>query len=737
MIDMHLCSENAVSIFLKETASGSLKYTITSDLDLSRKFGSSFMLVSEKAIGVLDSKERLVLSITLPEVKEVKVEELFGSGAVDLHTESGVVRALYFSKAMFPEFGALVRNINNFIREGLFYEPASTPPAHCPKCGRQLPERGAVCPTCVPRMKVILRLLRLLGGEKRRLIILVALTVITVVARMYPPMITKTLVDDVVSKADVTRLFFWIAMMAATVLLQFISEVATGKMSAWLSGLLVSRLRSDLHAHIQKLGMKYFNEKDSGEIVSRVMHDTEALQHFLVDGVPYIVVNGIMFFGIAGILVYLDPVLAAIVFLPVPVLLSGGRWFMQKMHPLRHAAGSIRGRLHTTLSESINGIKTIKAFSREHARSEAFSGISMRLFGIDYTIETIFLVFTRGMFWIMSIGVVLCWYTGVLRIIGSHKLTLGELFAFIGFIWLFYGPIQWMSAVLNWLTYAFASAERIFTVLDEVSEDSRGPASHNPGRFKGAIEFKGVHFSYERGKEVLKDLTFVIQPGEMIGLVGKSGAGKSTLINLICRFWTPDSGKILLDGYDIKDLLVDEYRHQIGIVMQEPFLFRASILDNIRIGVPHAGFKDVVSAARAANAHEFIVSKEDGYDTIVGDGGEGLSGGEKQRISIARAILHNPPILILDEATSSVDIETEKRIQEAITNLVKDRTTIAIAHRLSTLRNANRLFVIDEGSIVEHGSHDELMARGGIYANLVRTQNEVNRLKSEQSVWNE
>ena len=427
-----------------------------------------------------------------------------------------------------------------------------------------------------------------------------------------------------------------------------------------------------------------------------------------------------------------------VVFVPAPIIVIGVKFFWRKLIPLFHKAGSRYGGLTSVLGESVRGVKAVKAASDESGRAARFDHFNESLFKTEVSIERNWLGFQRGSLWFMSVATVAMWTVGSIRIVhgGSH-LTIGTLFAFQQYIGLFYGPLQWVSVVLNWMSDAFVAAERVFGILDTKPEVYEAADAIRLTRIKGSIRFEDVHFSYDRGKEVIKGINLEINPGEMIGLVGKSGAGKSTVINLICRFYDADSGRILIDGHPIDRIRLQDLRHQIGIVMQEPFLFRSSILENIRYGSPDKSFDDVVRAARAANAHEFIVDKEHGYDSVIGDGAEALSVGEKQRIAIARAILHDPPILILDEATSSVDTETEQAIQQAITRLVADRTTIAIAHRLATLRNASRLILVDEGLIAESGTHDQLIASGGIYAGLIKTQAEMSKMRSEANVWAE
>jgi ATP-binding cassette, subfamily B, bacterial len=298
---------------------------------------------------------------------------------------------------------------------------------------------------------------------------------------------------------------------------------------------------------------------------------------------------------------------------------------------------------------------------------------------------------------------------------------------------MFFGPLQWFNQMMNWLSHAISSADRIFEIIDTPSDVPDRPDAISLNRVEGAVELENITFGYEKHDPVLKNISLLVQPGEMIGLVGQSGAGKSTLINLVSRFYDPDQGKIKIDGVDVKRIKQEDLHKQIGVVLQETFLFDGTVSENIAYSSPDTTPEEIMRAAKIANAHEFIVKMSDGYDTQVGERGHRLSGGQKQRIAIARAILHNPKILILDEATASVDTETERKIQEAISRLVKGRTTFAIAHRLSTLRNADRLVVIDKGEIAEMGTHDELLDQKGIYFKLVEAQRELSKIQGVEA----
>ena len=380
--------------------------------------------------------------------------------------------------------------------------------------------------------------------------------------------------------------------------------------------------------------------------------------------------------------------------------------------------------LSARLSESLNGIRIVKAFAQEARELAAFEEQNQKLWKINRKTARNWFMLWATMGLATGMGVVVIWFFGGIGVL-EGRITLGTLLAFHAYTWLVYGPVEWFAQVNSWMTRAFAGAERIFEVIDTAPEAYENRDAVSMPRLEGEINFDNVTFGYDKSKPVLRDLNLRIRAGEMVGLVGHSGVGKTTTVNLVARFYDVDHGSIEIDSIDIRNIKLNDLRRQIGIVSQDPILFSGTIRENISYGNPAASFRDIVAAARAANAHDFIIAKADGYDTRLGERGTGLSGGERQRLAIARAILHDPRILILDEATSTVDVQTEKQIQQAISRLVRGRTTLAIAHRLSTLRNADRLVLIDAGQVSEEGTHEELMARKGAFFELVRLQQQV------------
>ena len=712
------------------------QYCCQSDLDMEGAFGSTYVAVDRERV-VSFSPQRPVLELPLKKISEVKVEELFGSSRLVADLKDKRECLAWYSRDLVPEFATLCRVIEDLRQGREPVLPEQEEAARCRRCDAPLHERGASCPYCLSRGSIIRRLFGLMSSYKIQFIGLTLCSCLAVLAAMVPPYTYKMIADRVLVSGNEGELGFWIAVMLCSFIAGACFHLTANLLNIWLGARVVTDLRARLHERAQRLRMSYHNKHPSGQLVGRVMNDTGELQHFLADGLPYFFVNCLSFITIAIILLTLQWKLALIVFLPVPFLLLGGRFFWGKLRPLFHKHGHRIGSLHLMLSESLRGIRAIKSLNQEQRRSREYQRVNNRLFKVDIHIAKLFQSFFASMSLTMAIGTVLVWYFGGLDIIRGGETQLGTLLAFVGYMALFYGPLQWFTAVFSWMNGALAAAERIFSVLDQPEEVYESQDAKPIVRAKGRVEFRDVRFSYVRGTEVIKGISFEIAAGEMLGLVGRSGAGKSTIINLICRFYDADSGSIVVDGEDLKQLKLADWRKQIGIVMQDPFLFNASILDNIRYGNPEASIDDVVRAAEAAHAHSFICAKEEGYDTVIGEGVE-LSGGEKQRIAIARAILHDPPILILDEATSAVDSQTEKQIQEAIQRLVQGRTTIAIAHRLATLRNADRLVVIEEGKIIESGTHEELLDKeDGEFAKLVKLQTEINQLRAEQSVWQE
>ena len=720
-------------------ANESIRYCLKGDMDREGHFADSYLIVTDKsAIGLGEGQDPV--TVELAEIDSAKNIELFGGGRVMIKTAQGMVTLICYSRDLIPEFAAGARIIEDLVNDREIILPTLDGPAYS-KSGVPLPERGAQSPTDVPRMEIIRRLYEIVQPYRWRLVLMTIAMLVTVVAQMSIPLITKFIVDEVLNEGDLAlvdtakatqTLGLLCSLIAAAYIVIGIGRIFGNSVTAWLSGRVTADLRERLHNQTQRLTMSYHGKRESGELISRVMNDTAELKQFLVEGVPYLFINTLSFVAIGAILFWLNPFLALFVFLPVPLHTIGGGWFWKRLVPLFHKRGNRNSVMHSTLGESIRGIKSVKALNQESRRQQQFARDNESFFTVVFRLEKTWIRFAEIMALVIGLGSVAVWYFGGREILDpTSSFTFGDLIAFIGYMVMFYAPLQWFTAVINWMTHAFASAERILHILDQKPEQYDDPDAITLPEIEGSIRFDDVRFSYDRGKEVIKGLTVDIKPGEMIGLVGKSGAGKSTIINLCCRFYDVDSGTILVDGHNLRTIKLSQWRENIGIVMQDPFLFNASIMNNISYGRPEASFEDIVRAARAAEAHEFILGKEEGYDTLVGESGSNLSGGEKQRLAIARAILNDPPILILDEATSAVDSETEKAIQAAIAKLVKGRTTLAIAHRLATLRNADRLLVIDDGQIIEMGTHEELLAKeNGHFAKLVRIQAENNRLKT-------
>jgi ATP-binding cassette subfamily B protein len=691
------------------------------------RFGARRLEVTSTSVQVVEQGGVVSFQIPIAEIKTARNEPLVGGGRLEVTTSSGeILPVISYSLTVAAKFSEAARGIEQLAKSEPLMINLKEERLRCAKCNRLLPEKDGICPACVNRGKTMLRIGTFLGPYKAQAILLGVLSFATTGLNLLPPLIQGQLIDNVlVSQKNLGTLlpliFGWLLVIASSSVIQ----IASGRVIAKLAGSIAADLRSAVYRSIEFLQLTFFDKKQVGAIAARVTSDTDRVWGFLVEGVPYLLLNGLTLVGIMAVLLWTNWFLAICILAPVPIVIAIGAIFWKPMSQMFHRVGQKWARFHTHLNESLHGIRVVKAFANEDTEFNKFRIRNHELRDAGVSADARWNTIFGAMTFFTALGGLICWGVGGYMVY-DKQLSLGEFWRINAYLALVYGPLMWFSAVNQWFSRAMAGADRIFEVIDSDTENYGDPGKAHA--ISGEVEFDNVRFGYDKSNPVMKGLNFTVKPGEMIGLVGKSGAGKSTTINLICRFYEPDAGTIRIDGMDYRDISLQDMRRQIGIVLQEPFLFNGTIAENIAYGKPGASFEEITEAAKAANAHNFVLAKPDGYDSMVGERGAKLSGGERQRISIARAILHNPRILILDEATSSVDVETEKQIQEAIGRLVAGRTTFAIAHRLSTLRNASRLVVLDKGEIAEIGTHEELMEKQGVFYNLVQTQTAINEI---------
>jgi ATP-binding cassette subfamily B protein len=580
---------------------------------------------------------------------------------------------------------------------------------------------------------VIRRLLAYLKPYRRQLAAgMAAATLITLVS-LVPPYLAGYLIDRVVRPAQEGQLSLgrasaiaWLAVgaMALVYLVRQGAAIVRLRLMAILGEWVARDLRAELYEHLQRLSLAFFSRKRTGGLITRVSADTDRLWDFLAFGVVDVSLSLVMLVGLGAVLLSLDWRLGLVMTLPVPVFCWLIYRHSESLQRLFLRAWRKWSRVSDVLSDTIPGIRVVKAFNQEDREIRRFAERNEDVTGEFNRIHQEW----TGFWPLLMLGVhattVGVWAVAVPRLLGTGApLSAGTFVSFLLYTTMFVGPIEVIGQMARTMNRATTSAHRVFEVLDTEPEvrDIPEPVLLEP--VQGAVTFENVTFGYDGVRQVIRGLTFAVAPGELIGLVGASGGGKTTIVNLIARFYDVTGGAIRIDGVDVRRLDSGHYRRQIGMVLQDPYLFHGTVLENIRYGLPEASLEAVVAAAKAANAHDFITKLQHGYDTVVGERGHTLSGGERQRVSIARAILHDPRILILDEATSSVDTETEREIQEALERLIAGRTVFAIAHRLSTLRKASRLFVVEDGRLAESGTHRELVAKpDGRYRRLYELQ---------------
>jgi len=731
----------------------SLKFVIVGDLNIQSKYAKSFLAVTDARIyGFDESFENGFKTHEYANIKRAYVKRYYGNAMlvfsmdeerkefVDLSKEyvnfirfSYKVASLYDAAANFIQNVAAGKDLEQEIQavEAAFEKQFR----FCPKCGRALIRPGAPCMNCQSKSKLIQKLGVYVWPHRKSLLFCLFLSLITTGASLIPPLMTKTLVDEVFPNNDRGKLMMCVLILLGTRLVQYgVGAIRSYRLRV-NGDRIVAELRNDVHRKAQRLPMRFYDKTSTGSVINRINSDCGTIREFTMRVTQEVVVQFFLLIGIIVIMFFMNWQLTLLSLVPVPFVVMGSRIFGKKIRPFYRRIWRRWSAVTSLLTDTIPGVRVIKAFTNEKNSEETFNALNHEWLKTDISASRITTLFPNIVNFVMTCGSLLIWgIGGNLAISDPGFISPGLLVSFISYTTMFYGPVNFFANLNDSYQSALNSAERILDIIDAEPEPDFGNGVH-PKKLYGRIEFKNVNFSFDRSKKTLSNVNLVIEPGDIVGIVGTTGAGKSTLINLLMRYYDHYDGEILVDGINIRDIDLSFYRSEIGYVQQEPMMFHESIFQNIAYGCENPQVEAVIHAAEVANAHEFISRLPDGYDTVLGERGVGLSGGERQRLSIARAVLKNPSILFFDEATASVDSETESLIQDAIERLIHGRTTLMIAHRLSTLRKANKIIVVDKGEIIEMGSPEELMALKGKYYKLIQIQtmsDQIRKTKEEE-----
>ncbi|MFM1806097.1 MAG: hypothetical protein RL212_356 [Pseudomonadota bacterium] len=714
------------------------------EIDLNQELQFSNGLVCLTNLGLIAYKNQNNSSFNDPdswvrwgfaEDLDIQTHDHGGVATLELINRAGRLASWRFTLAQNPAANRLIQQFK--IEQGKFLghtHPDSDLVGQpvCPTCWVPLPPDQDECPACTsenltaPSTWTLFRLWRFAKPYKGQLLAGFLLTLASTAATLVPPYLTMPLMDDILlpyqsgQAIDRQLTIYYLAALFLAALLAWGLGWAKTYILALVSERIGADLRTSTYEHLMKLSLEYFGGKRTGDLMARIGSESDRICLFLSLHLLDFATDVLMIVMTAVILVSIDPWLALVTLTPLPFIGWAIHVVRDKLRFGFEKIDRIWSEVTSVLADTIPGIRVVKAFAQEERETDRFRLANQHNLAVNDRVNRVWALFSPTITLLTEIGLLVVWAFGIWQI-SRDLITVGMLTACLAYIGRFYTRLDSMSRIVAFTQQAATAAKRIFDILDHVSSVPEPAQPVKLTKVEGRIDLQNVGFRYGN-RAVTKGINLQIAPGEMIGLVGHSGSGKSTLVNLICRFYDAAEGTIKLDGVDIRSIAVADYRRHIGLVLQEPFLFFGTIAENIAYGKPHATREEIIAAARAAHAHEFILRLPHGYDSLVGERGQSLSGGERQRISIARALLIDPQILILDEATSSVDSTTEKEIQKALDNLVKGRTTIAIAHRLSTLRKADRLVVLDKGQVVEEGSHEQLMSLQGVYRRMYDTQ---------------
>lgn len=707
---------------------------VRSDLKSDGSYGEVWLFACSEILYVADPSAGYFSSYPFKEW-EIRLENYLTTGVL-LAVGGGreVVAAAFTSSC-----GSAMGNINRIcerLREGkeLSDEDFSrgSEDRVCPKCGTPYKKGRKTCPKCQSKKKLFLRVLGYMPRYKKELALVMGLILLSSAIGLVRPYLNgNTLYDQVLTDGGkyYGKVIPFVLLMIALEIVTLIVNIIQGRVGAAVSGKIVYDIKSEVFDAMQRLSMSFFNSKHTGSLMNRVNSDALDIQYFLNDGLPGFIINAVTILGIGTVVLISNPLLALLIMLPVPLIVYIIKKVIPKFNRFKWIGWHKSSKLNSIINDSLQGIRVVKAFGKEENEVGRFEDATQELYDVRVKEGLMSAKVFPMMNYLMTIGGLFVWGLGGHQVL-KGEMTFGTLMTFVGYIGMLYAPINFMIRTYDWWANCMNSAQRIFEIVDRQTDV---PEAKNPvdiGRIRGEVELRDVTFAYEPNKPVLHNVSFKVEAGEMIGLVGHSGAGKSTITNIITRLYDVTEGELLIDGVNIKKIRQKDLHGQIGMVLQDTFLFSGTIAENIAYARPEASMEEIVRAAKLANAHDFIMKLPDGYETEIGKRKTNLSGGERQRISIARTVLLDPAILILDEATASLDTETEQQIQTALETLTKGRTTIAIAHRLSTLKNANRLIVVEHGEIAEIGTHEELANKpGGIYSRMLGRQRDALKIR--------